>query len=84
MHGPSKKHFGAARRVLSDWGGSEDDMKSTSGYAFSFGNGAFSWASMKQNNVVLSTAEAGYVSAAEATTQAISLNFCWVILEKSN
>ncbi|XP_068319623.1 uncharacterized mitochondrial protein AtMg00810-like [Pyrus communis] len=31
----------------SDWAGSEDDMKSTSGYAFSFGSGAFSWASIK-------------------------------------
>ncbi|XP_020412754.1 uncharacterized protein LOC109947242 [Prunus persica] len=101
MHGPSKKHFGAARRVLryvqgtldfgieyesgkpamligfcdSDWGGSEDDMKSKSGYAFSFGSGAFSWVSMKQNSVVLSIAEAGYVSAAEATTQEIWLRF---------
>ncbi|KAI5310989.1 hypothetical protein L3X38_026278 [Prunus dulcis] len=101
MHGPSKKHFGAARRVLryvqgtldfgieyesgkkamligfcdSDWGGSEDDMKSKSGYAFPFGSRAFSWASMKQNSVVLSIAEAGYVSAAEETTQAIWLRF---------
>ena len=55
----------------SDWSGSEDDMKSTLGYAFSFGSGAFSWASIKQNSVALSTAEAEYVSAAEATTQAI-------------
>ena len=31
----------------SDWAGSEDDMKSTSGYAFSFGSGIFSWASVK-------------------------------------
>ena len=31
----------------SDWSGSEDDMKSTSGYAFSFGSGVFSWASVK-------------------------------------
>ena len=55
----------------SDWAGSEDDMKSTSRYAFSFGSGAFSWASIKQSSVALSTAEAEYVSAAEATTQAI-------------
>ncbi|KAI5318038.1 hypothetical protein L3X38_037746 [Prunus dulcis] len=28
----------------SDWSGSQDDMRSTSGYAFSFGSGPFSWA----------------------------------------
>ncbi|CAL2235093.1 unnamed protein product [Prunus armeniaca] len=50
-------------------------MRSTSGYAFSFGSGAFSWASVKQHSVALSTAEAEYVSASEATTQAIWLRF---------
>ena len=50
-------------------------MKSTSGYAFSFGNGAFSWASVKQQSVALSTAEAEYMSASEATTQATWLRF---------
>ncbi|CAL9017140.1 unnamed protein product [Prunus brigantina] len=59
----------------SDWAGSEDDMKSTSGYAFNLGSGVFSWASIKQNSVALSTAEAEYVSAAEATAQAIWLRF---------
>ncbi|CAL2258258.1 unnamed protein product [Prunus armeniaca] len=75
MHNPSKMHYGAAKRVLSDWSGSEEDMKSTSGYAFSFGSGAFSWALVKQHSVALSTAEAEYVSAAEATSQAIWLRF---------
>ncbi|KAI5355055.1 hypothetical protein L3X38_007950 [Prunus dulcis] len=101
MHGPSNKHYRAAKRVLryvkgtldyglhymkgkkavlvgfcdSDWGGSVDDSKSTPGYAFSFGSGVFSWASVKQNCVALSTAEAEYISAAEATTQAIWLRF---------
>ncbi|CAL9010760.1 unnamed protein product, partial [Prunus brigantina] len=37
----------------SDWSGSEEDMKRTSGYAFSFGSGAFSWASVKQHTVWL-------------------------------
>ncbi|KAI5318449.1 hypothetical protein L3X38_038157 [Prunus dulcis] len=59
----------------SDWSGSQDDMRSTSGYAFSFGSGAFSWASVKQHSVALSTAEAEYVNASEATTQAIFLRF---------
>ncbi|BBH07633.1 multidrug resistance-associated protein 9 [Prunus dulcis] len=59
----------------SDWSGSEDDMKSTSGYSFSFGSGAFSWGSVKQSSVALSTAEAEYVSDVEATTQEIWLRF---------
>ncbi|CAL2258380.1 unnamed protein product [Prunus armeniaca] len=59
----------------SDWAGSEDDMRSTSGYAFTMGSGVFSWASIKQNTVALSTAEAEYVSAAEATSQAKWLRF---------
>ncbi|KAM0973674.1 hypothetical protein ACFX2C_016966 [Malus domestica] len=59
----------------SDWSGSEDDMRSTSGYAFNLGSGVFSWASVKQSSVALSTAEAEYVSAAEATAQAIWLRF---------
>ncbi|KAI5324311.1 hypothetical protein L3X38_033384 [Prunus dulcis] len=60
----------------SDWSGSVDDSKSTSAYAFSFGSGVFAWASVKQNCVAaLSTAEAEYISASEATTQAIWLRF---------
>lgn len=35
----------------SDWGGCADDMKSTSGYAFSLGSGIFSWSSKKQQSV---------------------------------
>ncbi|KAM1352235.1 hypothetical protein ACFX2H_031853 [Malus domestica] len=34
----------------SDWSGDEIDMKSTSGYVFSFRSGVFSWA---LNNIVL-------------------------------
>ena len=56
-----------------DWGGSEEDSRSTSGYAFGFGSGVCSWASMKQGTVALSTAEAEYVSASEATTQVMWL-----------
>nr|KYP59937.1 hypothetical protein KK1_015383 [Cajanus cajan] len=39
----------------SDWAGSIDDMKSTSGCAFSLGSGFFSWASKKQATVAQST-----------------------------
>ncbi|XP_068319755.1 secreted RxLR effector protein 161-like [Pyrus communis] len=59
----------------SDWGGSLEDSKSTLGYAFSFSNGVFSWALVKQSCVALSTADAEYISASEATTQAIWLRF---------
>ncbi|KAI5333503.1 hypothetical protein L3X38_023634 [Prunus dulcis] len=59
----------------SDWAGSEDDRRSTSGYVFTLGSGMFSWASIKQNTVALSTAEAEYVSVAEATSQAKWLRF---------
>ncbi|CAL8994000.1 unnamed protein product [Prunus brigantina] len=81
MHYPTNRHYGTAKRVLkyikgsldygleyvkgrkacligfcdSDWSGSLEDSKSTSGYAFSFGT--------------------EYISASEATTQAIWLRF---------
>ncbi|CAL8994678.1 unnamed protein product, partial [Prunus brigantina] len=45
----------------SDWAGSEDDMRCTSGYAFTLGSCMFSWASIKQSTVALSIVEAEYV-----------------------
>ncbi|KAK2995750.1 hypothetical protein RJ640_007518 [Escallonia rubra] len=57
----------------SAWGGCVDDMKSTSGYCFSLGSGMFSWVSKKQQSVAQSSAEAEYVSASLATSQAIWL-----------
>ena len=57
----------------SDWAGLVDDMKSTFGYAFSLGSGMFSWSSKKQATVAQSTAEAKYVAAAKAMSQAIWL-----------
>ncbi|OAY26667.2 hypothetical protein MANES_16G057275v8 [Manihot esculenta] len=42
----------------SDWGGSVDDMKSTSRFMFSIGSGAVSWSSRKQEVVAQCTAEA--------------------------
>jgi hypothetical protein len=57
----------------SDWGGCVDDMKSTSGYAFSLGSGVFSWSSKKQQSVAQSSVEAEYISTAIATSQAIWL-----------
>nr|KYP75144.1 Retrovirus-related Pol polyprotein from transposon TNT 1-94 [Cajanus cajan] len=57
----------------SDWAGSNDDMKSTSGYCFTFGSGVFSWCSKKQEVITQSTAEAEYVAAVAAANQAIWL-----------
>ena len=57
----------------SDWGGCVDDMKSTSGYAFSLGTGIFSWMSKKQQSVAQFLAEAKYMSASIAASQTIWL-----------
>ena len=55
----------------SDWAGSLDDRKSTSGYVFHMGSGAISWDSKKQPIVALSTAEVEYVAATAASCQEI-------------
>ncbi|XP_052479542.1 secreted RxLR effector protein 161-like [Gossypium raimondii] len=39
----------------SDWAGSKDDMKSTSGYAFTLGSAMIYWSSRKQTMVAQST-----------------------------
>lgn len=54
----------------SDWAGSTDDRKSTSGYVFLLGNKAISWASKKQTTVALSSAEAEYMAATSAACEA--------------
>ncbi|RVW46097.1 Retrovirus-related Pol polyprotein from transposon RE1 [Vitis vinifera] len=57
----------------SDWAGCIDDMRSTSGYCFSFGSGVFSWSSRKQEVVAQSTTEAEYIAAVAAVNQALWL-----------
>ena len=57
----------------SDWVGCVDDMRSTSGYCFSFGYGIFSWSSKKQEIVAQSTIEAEYVAATVAVNQVLWL-----------
>jgi hypothetical protein len=57
----------------SDWGGSVDDMKSTSGYCFVLGTGIFSWCSKKQEIVAQSTAEAEFMAATAAVNQVLWL-----------
>lgn len=57
----------------SDWAGSVDDRKSTSGHCFILGTAAISWSSKKQPSVALSSTEAEYVAATEASCQAVWL-----------
>jgi hypothetical protein len=57
----------------SDFAGSLDDQKSTSGYAFHLGTNQISWASKKQPIVSISSAEAEYVAATSASCQAVWL-----------
>ncbi|KAK2365584.1 putative mitochondrial protein [Trifolium repens] len=54
----------------SDWGGDQDDRKSTAGYLFMIGNAPISWCSKKQGIVALSSCEAEYVAASFAACQA--------------
>ncbi|RVW91832.1 Copia protein [Vitis vinifera] len=48
-----------------------DDMRSTTGFCFSFGSGIFSWSSKKQDVIAQSTAKAEYVAANATINQAI-------------
>ena len=57
----------------SDWEMSVQDQKSTSGFCFSMDSAMVSWSSRKQGSVALSTAEAEYISASDASREAIWL-----------
>ncbi|XP_059074001.1 secreted RxLR effector protein 161-like [Cryptomeria japonica] len=59
--------------IDSDWAGSVDDRKSTSGYAFSMGSGALTWTSKKQQAMTLSSIEAEYRGAVKATCEVVWL-----------
>jgi len=65
------EHLDLVGYTDSDWAGSVDDQKSTSGYVFHMGSGASSWASKKQPIVALSTAEAKYVAATAVACQEV-------------
>eukprot|EP00253_Pinus_taeda_P029735 PITA_29735 len=65
------EHSDLVGYIDSDWAGSVDDRKSTSGYVFHMGSGAISWASKKQSIAALSTAEVEYVAATAAACQAV-------------
>ncbi|KAE8680647.1 hypothetical protein F3Y22_tig00111372pilonHSYRG00031 [Hibiscus syriacus] len=59
--------------VDSDYAGDFDKSKSTTGYVFKIAGGAVSWVSKLQSVVAISTTEAEYVSATQASKEAIWL-----------
>ena len=57
----------------SDWARDSIDRKSTSGYVFMLSHGPICWSSKKQHTLSLSSAEAEYRGAVNATTQCVWL-----------
>eukprot|EP00253_Pinus_taeda_P030966 PITA_30966 len=57
----------------SDWACDPDDRKSTAGYVFTLGSGPITWACKKQAAISLSSAEAEYRGAVEASKEALWL-----------
>ena len=57
----------------SDWAGSVEDRKSTSGCCFSLGSVVISWFSKKQTSVVLSSPEAKYIAACMSAQEVVWL-----------
>eukprot|EP00253_Pinus_taeda_P013670 PITA_13670 len=57
----------------SDGAGDPDDRKSTAGYVFTLGSGPITWACKKQAAIFLSSAEAEYRGAVEASKEALWL-----------
>lgn len=55
----------------SDLGGSIDDSRITSSYAFNLGSGAISWSSKKQPIVALSTTKAEYIAGSSPRCQSL-------------
>jgi hypothetical protein len=53
-----------------DWAGSTIDRKSTSGCFFNLGSGVISWYNRKQKSVALSSTEAEYMEANQASCEA--------------
>jgi transposase InsO family protein len=56
-----------------DWAASMDDRRSVTGWVFLVAGGAISWQSQRQKSVALSTVEAEYMAASNATKEAVWL-----------
>jgi hypothetical protein len=56
-----------------DWASDPDDQKSTTGYVFSLGLGPVTWACKKQHAIALSSTEAEYRAAVNASQEALWL-----------
>ena len=56
----------------SDWANDPEQRKSTTGYVFTLADGAAAWMSRRQPIIALSTAEAEYVAACEASMEAMA------------
>eukprot|EP00253_Pinus_taeda_P032652 PITA_32652 len=69
VHQPTYRSWIGSLLYLTDWAGSVDDRKSTSGGAFFMGPRLVSWFNKKQNSIALSTAEVEYVAVASCCTQ---------------
>lgn len=54
-----------------DWASNIDDRKSITGYVFMLAGGAVSWQTKKQPTVALSSVEAEYMAATQATKEAV-------------
>ncbi|GKA61120.1 retrovirus-related pol polyprotein from transposon TNT 1-94 [Tanacetum coccineum] len=61
------------RYVDSDYAGDLDESKSTTGYVFTLSSRIVSWVSKLQSFVAMSTTEAEYVAAAQASKEAVWL-----------
>jgi hypothetical protein len=59
--------------IDSDWAGSADDRRSATWICFSLSFATMSWASRKQKSDALITAEAKYIAACDACTEAVWL-----------
>ncbi|GBN39235.1 Retrovirus-related Pol polyprotein from transposon TNT 1-94 [Araneus ventricosus] len=57
----------------SDWGNSQEDRKSYSGYCFMLSNSVISWESRKQKTVALSSTESEYMSLSDSCKEALYL-----------
>ena len=62
----------------SDWANCPDSRRSVGGYTFSLGSGVTSWSARKQKTVAVSSCEAEYMAAFEASKEAL---WIWQLLD---